>query len=117
LVAKLNELPLQRLASQVSLDLTDLHGSLGTLNKEVLPNATTALSALHGTLDSARQTVGEDSPLVKGLSDTLSESQATLVAVRELADYLDRHPEAVIRGRRRESAPRKELSANGDVNP
>ncbi|MHB8814401.1 MAG: PqiB family protein [Steroidobacteraceae bacterium] len=117
LVTKLNELPLQRLANQVNLDLTDLHGSLGTLNREVLPDATTALSALHGTLDSARQTVGENSPLVEGLSDTLSESQATLVAVRELADYLDRHPEALLRGRRHESAPRRALNANGGGNP
>lgn len=117
LVTKLNELPLQRLANQVNLDLTDLHGSLGTLNKEVLPDATTALSALHGTLDSARQTVGEDSPLVEGLSDTLSESRATLVAVRELAAYLDRHPEALLRGRRHESAPRKALNANRGASP
>jgi paraquat-inducible protein B len=117
LVAKLDELPLQRVASQVSLDLTDLHGSLETLDRDVLPNATTALLALHGTMDSARQTVGRDSPLVEGLSDTLSESQATLVAVRELADYLDRHPEALIRGRGHESAPRKELRTKGSVNP
>jgi paraquat-inducible protein B len=117
LVTKLNALPLQRVANQVSLDLTDLHGSLDTLNKEVLPNATTALSALQGTLDSARQTVSDDSPLVERLSDTLSESQSTLVAVRELADYLDRHPEALIRGRRPERLPRKALSAHGGINP
>jgi paraquat-inducible protein B len=117
LIAEINELPLQRLAGQASLDLTELHGSLGTLNSEVLPNATTALTALRGTLDSARQTVSADSPLLERLSDTLSESQATLVAVRELADYLDRHPEALIRGRRHESVPRRALRANGGINP
>jgi paraquat-inducible protein B len=75
------------------------------------------LAALQGTLDSARQTVGDDSPLVERLSDTLSESQATLVALRELADYLDRHPEALIRGRRPERLQRKALGAAGGINP
>jgi paraquat-inducible protein B len=117
LVTKLNELPLQRIAAQVSVDLQDLHGSLATLNKEVLPNATTALSAFHGTLDSAGRTVREDSPLIEKLSSTLSETQATLVAIHELADYLDRHPEAVIKGRRAERVPNKMIQTNAAPNP
>jgi len=83
----------------------------------VLPNADDTLSALHGTLDSAERTLDVDSPLQRGLTETLSESRSTLQAVRELADYLDRHPDALLRGRRTQTIPQKPAPSSLDVNP
>jgi paraquat-inducible protein B len=100
LVKKVNDLPLDKLAADLHLDLNDLHATLSELHGHVLPAAVNTLSALHATLDSANRTLEVESPLQRSLSDTLSESRSTLQAVRELADYLDRHPEALIRGRR-----------------
>ena len=100
LVKKVNDLPLEQLAADLHTDLQDLHETLSELHTHVLPNAVDTLSALHGTLDSAQRTLDVESPLQRGLAETLLEARSTLQAVRELADYVDRHPDALLRGRR-----------------
>jgi paraquat-inducible protein B len=105
LVKKVNDLPLEQIAADLHTDLKDLHDTLSELHTRVLPNAADTLSALHSTLDSADRTLDVESPLQRGLSETLSESRSTLQAVRELADYLDRHPDAILRGRRPQKVP------------
>jgi paraquat-inducible protein B len=75
------------------------------------------LSALHSTLDSADRTLDVESPLQRGLTDTLSETRSTLQAVRELADYLDRHPDALLRGRRPQKVPQGPAALASDSKP
>jgi paraquat-inducible protein B len=75
------------------------------------------LSALHSTLDAADRTLDVDSPLQRGLADTLSESRSTLQAVRELADYLDRHPDALLRGRRPQKMPKSLAAPASEAKP
>jgi paraquat-inducible protein B len=107
LVKKINDLPLEQIAADLHTDLSDLHETLSELRAQVLPNTVDTLSALHRTLDSADRTLDVESPLQRGLAETLSESRSTLQAVRELADYLDRHPDALLRGRRPEKMPQR----------
>jgi paraquat-inducible protein B len=97
--------------------LKDLHESLNELHTQVLPNAVDTLSALHRTLDSADRTLDVESPLQRSLTETLSESRNTLQAVRELADYLDRHPDALLRGRRPQKMPERPASLSSDARP
>jgi paraquat-inducible protein B len=75
------------------------------------------LSALHGTLDSADRTLDVESPLQRGLTETLSQTRSTLQAVRELADYLDRHPEALLRGRRPQKMPQSPAASSSGAKP
>jgi paraquat-inducible protein B len=89
----------------VAAGVNDLHATLDQLHTQVLPSAVETLTALHGTLGAADRTLDVESPLQRSLTETLSESRSTLQAVRELADYLDRHPEALIRGRRPQKKP------------
>jgi paraquat-inducible protein B len=117
LVKKVNDLPLEQIAADLHTDLKDLHETLSDLHTRVLPSAVDTLSALHGTLDSAGRTLDVDSPLQRGLTDTLSESRSTLQAVRELADYLDRHPDALLRGRRPQKIPQKPAPLSSDTKP
>jgi paraquat-inducible protein B len=107
LVTKVNDLPLEQIAADLHTDLKDLHETLSELHGQVLPNASDALSALHRTLDSADRTLDVESPLQRGLTETLSQSRSTLEAVRELADYIDRHPDALLRGRRPQRIPQR----------
>jgi len=111
LVKKINDLPLEQIAADLHTDLNDLHETLSELHAHVLPNAVDTLSALHRTLDSADRTLDVESPLQRGLAETLSESRSTLQAVREFADYLDRHPDALLRGRRPEKMPQRPAAA------
>jgi paraquat-inducible protein B len=117
LVKKVNGLPLEQITADLDTDLKDLHGTLSELHTRVLPNAVDALSALHGTLDSADRTLGVDSPLQRGLTDTLSEARSTLQSVRELADYVDRHPDALLRGRRPQKMPKGVAAPTSETRP
>jgi paraquat-inducible protein B len=58
-----------------------------------------------------------ESPLQRGLTDTLSETRSTLQAVHELADYLDRHPDALLRGRRPQKMPHRPAPLSSDARP
>jgi paraquat-inducible protein B len=111
IVKKVNDLPLEQIAADLHTDLTDLHETLSELHTRVLPNAEDTLSALHRTLDSADRTLDVESPLQRSLTETLSESRSTLQAVRELADYIDRHPDALLRGRRPQKMPQRPAAA------
>jgi paraquat-inducible protein B len=117
LVKKVNDLPLEQIAADLHTDLTDLHETLSELHGRVLPSAVDTLSALHTTLDSVDRTLDVESPLQRGLTETLSESRTTLQAVRELADYLNRHPDALLRGRRPQKVPQSHAAPSSEVKP
>jgi paraquat-inducible protein B len=117
LVKKLNDLPLEQVAADLHTDLSDLHETLSELHAHVLPNAVDALSALHGTLDSAQRTLDVESPLQRSLAETLLEARSTLQAVRELADYVDRHPDALLRGRRAQKVPQRPAAPAAETKP
>jgi paraquat-inducible protein B len=117
IVKKVNDLPLEQIAADLHTDLSDLHETLSELRTRVLPSAVDTLSALHSTLDSADRTLDVESPLQRGLTETLSESRSTLQAVRELADYLDRHPDALLRGRRPQKIPQRPAPLSSDAKP
>ena len=117
LVKKVNGLPLEQIAADLHTDLKDLHDTLSELHGRLLPSALDTLSALHGTLDSAGRTLDMESPLQRSLAETLSESRSTLQAVRDLADYLDRHPDALLRGRRPQKRPQRPAASSSDAKP
>jgi phospholipid/cholesterol/gamma-HCH transport system substrate-binding protein len=56
-------------------------------------------TGLDQTMASAKGTLSEDSPLMVNLQDTLKEISAASRSLRQLSDYLDQHPEALIRGK------------------
>ena len=65
-----------------------------TLNalRESAQQAQSTLAALESVVD-------EDSPLQFRLATTLEEFSSAARSVRELADYLERHPEALLHGK------------------
>ena len=117
LVKKVNDLPLEQIAADLHTDLTDLHETLSELHGRVLPSAVDTLSALRGTLDSANRTLDVESPLQRGITETLLEARSTLQAVRELADYIDRHPDALLRGRRPQKMPGRPAASSSEAKP
>jgi paraquat-inducible protein B len=58
-------------------------------------------TSLDKTLMSARGVIAEDSPLVADLQNTLKEVSAMSRSIRELADYLEQHPETLLRGKKK----------------
>ena len=55
------------------------------------------------TLKAVEGTAGKDSPVVYNLTSTLKELSAAARSIRVWANYLERHPEALIRGKRESS--------------
>jgi paraquat-inducible protein B len=61
-----------------------------------------AIVSARKTLDTADRLIAPDSMLATELGSTLSEVQRAAQALRVLADYLERHPEALLRGKTKE---------------
>ncbi|MDB5780618.1 MlaD family protein, partial [Caballeronia mineralivorans] len=99
LVAKLNKLPFETIGKDLHQTLADADGLLKTLNTQVAPEARATLAAARDALVAANRTLQPDSALAQSTTDTMRELARTAASFRALADYLERHPEALIRGK------------------
>jgi len=99
LVAKLNKIPFETIGKDLHQTLTDADGLLKTLNTQVAPEARATLVAAQEALAAANRTLQPDSALSQSTADTMRELSRTAASFRALADYLERHPEALIRGK------------------
>jgi paraquat-inducible protein B len=72
---------------------------LNTVNTDLAPDAKATLAAAREALTSANRTMQSDSPLQQSTTETMRELSQAAVSIRTLADYLQRHPEALIRGK------------------
>ncbi len=86
--------PLAKDTKKTVKDIGKLARNLDSRVGEVATN-------LNKTLSSARGVVSEDSPMVVELEHTLKEISEMSRSIRELADYLEQHPEALIRGKKK----------------
>jgi len=91
----------------VSLDRVLTH--LDRLATKTQPNLNALLKSLRATSDAAQRTIAAiqnttgAGPSNTNLPQLMSELSQAARSVRELADYLDRHPDALLRGRRPET--------------
>ena len=99
IVDKIDRIPITQIGRHLDADLVGLDGALGELRTEVLPAGTTAFQSLHTTLGTVDHALADDAPWRDNIDQTLVEARSTLRSVRSLTDYLDRHPEALLRGR------------------
>lgn len=105
MVNKINQLPIERIASNLDSNLVELRKGLVQFNAKTLPGVQTTLGDVSKTLQSATSTLAEDSPQREQLTRTLDELGRMSRSLRELSDYLGRHPESLIRGRPDNAAP------------
>jgi paraquat-inducible protein B len=106
---KLEKLPLDAVANDLRRALKSFDTTLQSadhvvkgIGKEVAPEARAALESVRKTLDSTERTLASDAPLQTDLRETLRELARAAESLRGLADYLERNPEALIRGRKAE---------------
>ncbi|MBV8047947.1 MAG: MCE family protein [Paludibacterium sp.] len=74
-------------------------GLMSDVRGQGLPQLLNTLQALQQTLDSARQSLRPDAPLQQDLRDAARQVAAAAQSVRHLSDTLQRHPEALLRGK------------------
>ncbi|MDA8486370.1 MlaD family protein [Pseudomonas resinovorans] len=98
-VDRISKLPLDSIANNLDGNLRELQGSLKQFNTQTLPSVKGTLDEVRQTLQAANSALAADSPQREKLSDTLDELDRTSRSLRDLSDYLGRHPESLIRGR------------------
>ena len=113
IVEKLSKIPFLDIAASVQTTLGQVNtavASIGGLTPEAqkaLVGVQTTLTEVQRTLGSAqasmqridRNLLDENAPLQRQVEQTLSEVQRAAQSLRVLTDYLQLHPEAVVRGK------------------
>ncbi len=106
IATKLNKVPFEQIGADVRTALATLNKTLvsaeqltRTLNNDVSPEITAAMKDARKTINSAERTLAQDSPLQQDMRQTLQELTRAAGSVRVLTDYLERHPESLLRGK------------------
>jgi len=101
-VKKLDKMPLQQIGDNLQKSLSDLDLTLVSA-RATLESASTTLNSATSTLNTANGLVEPSSEQIQEVGQTLQELRRAARSVRVLTDYLEQHPEALIRGKRGEA--------------
>lgn len=108
ILKKIDKMPLQQIGDNLNKSLANLDLTLvsarGTLHNAntALNSANTTLNTASNALNSANGMVEPNSAQLQEIDQTLQEIRRAARSVRVLADYLEQHPDALIRGKRGE---------------
>jgi paraquat-inducible protein B len=104
---KLDRVPLDAIGRDLDRTLKTLDSTLRSadqaikqLDATIIPELKAALGQAKEAIASTESVLSADAPMQQDLHDTLVDVSRAAQAIRELADYLSRHPEALIRGKR-----------------
>jgi paraquat-inducible protein B len=106
IASKLDQVPVDQISAQLLKTLQDLqetlHGTsalVGHLNDDVAPEVTAALGNARRALKAVESTLSDASPLQSDLRETLKQLSRSARTLADLSDYLEQHPESMIRGK------------------
>ena len=120
IATNLSKVPFDKIGKDLQVTLTTFNKTLNsaeklaqTLNQDVAPEVATAMKDVRKTLDNANhtlsnvdqtlsnadRTLSEDAPLQQDLRQTLQDLSRAAASMKVLTDYLEQHPESVIRGK------------------
>ena len=103
---KLAALPIDQLVGRLDQTVQGINGlttqvpALTDSLRRTADAATTTLTTANGTLRSVDAMTGSNSQLRLGAQGLIAELTGTARSFRALADYLERHPESLVRGKR-----------------
>jgi len=106
IVNKLDKVPfdqigqdLRKAVAQLDTTLNSADRLVNRLNGDVAPQVLAAIQDARKTLNTANGTLSSDAPLQQDTRRMLQELTRTAASLRALTDYLERHPEALLRGK------------------
>ena len=107
LLAKVDLIPFQKIGDDLAKTLESANRMLDGIDTQVTPELKSTLAELRTTLANANQVLeganrnitSADGPTLQALQQALDEVAGAARALRGLADYLERHPEALIQGK------------------
>ncbi len=106
LMSRLSRLPLERMVEEFDAAVVSLRktldradASIKTLDRKTMPAVARTLEQTRQTLRAAEKLLTPGSPLQLETQRLLQELTSAARSIRIMADYLERHPEALIRGK------------------
>jgi paraquat-inducible protein B len=96
---KLDKIPFDQIGNNLNDALKHADKLFQQLDTQVAPQARDTLSAAKQTFTTAEATLQQDSPLQSDVRGALKELTRTLQSLNNLADYMERHPESLLRGK------------------
>jgi len=103
IVSKVSKIPFDEIGQDLRKTLAGANAAIGQLTPEAqkaLAEVQRTLTKAQGSLDSVdRNLTDPNAPVQRNLEETLVELQRTAKALRVLADYLQQHPESLLRGK------------------
>jgi paraquat-inducible protein B len=94
-----NSAELRQSIAELDKTLVEVRGLAEQINTEVAPELVDTLRETSATVSGVRGMIEQGSPLSVELQRTLSEVSSAARSLRVLTDYLERHPEALLRGK------------------
>jgi len=110
IIAKIDKMPLEAIGKDVRKSLATLNQTLNRIDGETLPEAKATMQDLRKAISTAERVlastdntlVGKDAPAQQELRVALQEMARAARSISELAEYLERNPNALIRGKSQE---------------
>jgi len=103
IVSKVSKIPFDEIGQDLRKTLAGANAAIGQLTPEAqraLAEVQRTLTKAQGSLDSVDRNVTDpNAPVQRSVEETMVELQRTAKALRVLADYLQQHPESLLRGK------------------
>ncbi|NRO94780.1 MCE family protein [Paraburkholderia sp. NMBU_R16] len=102
---KIDKIPFDEISQNLNGTLKNANNLFKKLDTELAPQARDTLAAARQTFGAAQATLQQDSPLQSDMHQALNQLTQTLQSLNALADYLERHPESLLRGKAKDGHP------------
>ncbi len=105
IASKLDKVPFDEISKNLNGTLKSADSLFKRLDTEIAPQAHDTLTAAQKTFGAAQATLQQDSPMQSDVHQALTQLTQTLQSLNALADYLERHPESLLRGKAKDTNP------------
>ncbi|MBP0597787.1 MCE family protein [Herbaspirillum sp. LeCh32-8] len=106
IAGKLAKVPFDEIGRDLQTTVKTLNKTLSTaeqtaarINNDIAPEMMAAMKDARKTLNAAERTLSDDAPLQQDVRQTMQELSRAAASIRILTDYLQQHPESLIRGK------------------
>jgi paraquat-inducible protein B len=103
---KLSKVPFEQLSARLMGAVASLDQTLKSTDKllhnvdsNLAPQVQSTLTEAQAALKNAKELLGQDAPLENDLGSTLLQVSRAAKSISALVDYLERHPESLLRGK------------------
>jgi paraquat-inducible protein B len=102
IAANIDKLPLAQMSDDARQTLQSATRLIRNVDADLVPEVRTSVVELRKTLTAANRLLSSDAPLQTDTRDAMREIARSARAFRLLSEYLERHPEALLMGKKEE---------------